>query len=663
MDSRIDWNDQKQVLQALLLLHSFQTDAEQIQKITAESNGVGFNMLDAAILTSIAEQVINSRFITKKQYDLVNVLLRKYSGQINSYDFSSVFLDPKVLELLNRPDAPAKRTEDLLTIKDGKLQLFPVTYPSAQIKTLKIGFHWDRDGSNSWVGGDLSISSINAVSRMFPRLQKSAEVFAFEEVISKEAELPDWIHQTPAFPHQKEGTAHLLKARHGYLALAPGLGKSMAAEMAAQAANAEHCLIICPLSLVRNWQNEVKKWIGEKSEIWWQFVGTNPGKYTITNYDTVVRKLDQLIELPWDTIIIDEGILVKNHKRVQKKKEDSGDGQWHFTTKRVEAVFRITRNRKNVWILSGAPTSKYYDELWSQLHILDERRFPGYWAFAETYTYVSKEKYGWKIIGNKEGAADMLKDDLADIFFARTQDEVMDLPPWIFDNIEIDMDPEQERMYVEMEEDFLAELPTDEGAVLATNTLAQMTRLIQIASNPTLIGASTEYFSAKWKAAIEMLEFERGPFIIWTSFIKTATSLLESARTLKYEAALLTGATKPERRQEIVDSLQSGNLDLIVAHPAVGKFGLTLTAAHTAIYAERNYMRDDYYQSLYRVRRIGTTSSPHIMHLISSRRNSEAYTIDHVIDRVLQASKDGTIALTSGLIKSLLNKEVTYDVR
>jgi SNF2 family DNA or RNA helicase len=206
------------------------------------------------------------------------------------------------------------------------------------------------------------------------------------------------------------------------------------------------------------------------------------------------------------------------------------------------------------------------------------------------------------------------------------------------------MGAKQNKLYEDMESSFVAQLGEDDKLV-APNLLSQLTRLVQLASNPILVGGINE--SPKWKAVSEILEYEELPAIVWTSFIKTAELMYQALSDAKYKTAMLTGETSKEQRHTIVEAFQAGELDVIIAHPAVGKFGLTLTAARTAIYLERNYNADDYYQSLHRVRRIGTKFSPHIIHLISTQINGNI-TVDHVINKVLENRKDSAVALTTG---------------
>jgi SWI/SNF-related matrix-associated actin-dependent regulator of chromatin subfamily A-like protein 1 len=440
----------------------------------------------------------------------------------------------------------------------------------------------------------------------------------------------------------------MLKHRRSLLALAPGLGKTFCSILAARQLGGT-TLVICPLTLVRNWRKEIKKWTGEDADIWHRYVqrsGELDKYWYITNYDTAVIRMTRNrghsaectypVEDLFDNLIVDESILVKNRK-----------------TARSHAVKAIANKVENVWLLSGSPTSRFYDDMWSQFNIIDSSRFRSYWKFTDRYCEIDRNVWGTQVVGNKPNSAEYIQKDFSDHYFCRTQDQVLNLPDWIFETYDIPMGKEQYRLYSEMENKFMAELSEDD-ILLAPNVLSQMVRLMQFASNPILLDGKDE--GAKWEALPEILEFSTKPALIWTSFIKTAEEI-KRRLTGTYRVSSLTGSTTEEDRNDIVEKFQGGDLDIIVAHPKVGKFGLTLTRARTSIYLERTYDGDDYYQSLHRVRRIGTEHSPLIIHLLAARPDSDYSTIDHVIDRVLRFRKDSNIALTTGLIRKAYEGE------
>lgn len=622
-------DDKIEIKKKLLYLYQQQTIEEQSAGITIENNNRGFNGIDADFCTSLARWVLSGKPLTEKQMLSLQLKIPKYKRQFEDGAWMHVHV----------PQENVKRAKvNVLDIdqRTGGLMFTPVTYPSKQIKELA-PFYWDSE-EKSWVQSrpNVNKSLVRKICEMFENVQVTEELE--KELNPPVVELSKEIKEhEQLFPFQKETIQFMLTYKQVLLGLAPGLGKTACAIFAAEAAEVKRVLVIAPLSLVHNWKNEIKKWAGNETEIVYKTDKPNGKKWTITNYDTVRLHPETFDQRQWDVIIIDESIMVKNRK-----------------AKRTKTLKELVQKVKPeyLWLLSGAPVSRLYDDMWSQLNILDPSRFTSYWRFTGNYCYVEQNQWGWQIVANRPDAAERLQGDLEDVYFARTQDQVLDLPDWIFDNVEIPMGAEQDKTYGQMEDLFVAELPEGKS-LLAPNVLAQLTRLIQLASNPILVGGKNQ--SAKWAAVGEMLEYETLPAIVWTSFIETANQLKKQLES-KFRVAVLTGATKSLDRQEIVDKFQTGELDVIIAHPGVGKFGFTLTAARTAIYLERSYNGDDYYQSLHRVRRIGTEYSPHVIHLISVRKDGTG-TVDNVIDRVLQSRRNNVIKLTTGELKEMFAEE------
>lgn len=649
----MDWTNETNVLKALILLYNLQTQDEKISQGTHVLNGVGFTASNARFLTDVAQRLlIEKKGISRKTLEAVKVAMNVHGPQIDRFGLEGIELPETAIVY-----EPKKRLEGdgLARIRDDELEFVPNVYPSNQIKPF--GFTWNKYGQKSWTSV-LAIEKVGILQEHFHDLVIDHELQEWVENVDNFnlVDIDESLVSGSVKDFQELAIRFMVKSDHSLLALAPGLGKTLCAIHAAMQKGGR-TLIVCPLTLTVNWRNEIRKWAGadQTIAIWHQGTSYPDEDWIITNYETVLKQLVLYDEVEvekngrmikekknwrsaydlhnfFENLIIDESILIKNRE-----------------AQRSNACMAISKEFQNVWLLSGSPTSRFYDDLWFQFHLLDKERFRGYWGFARQYCEVETTSWGTSVKGNKPNAHAEIINNYRDIYFCRTQDQVIDLPPWIFDDVLIDMLPKQTKMYDQMEEEFRAELPEGDE-ILAFNILAQMTRLIQIASNPLLIGGPNE--GAKWDAAVEMLGYEELPAIVWTNYIQTVNLVSERLKRAKFKVATLFGETKQEERQETVDKFQKGDLDVIIAHPKVGKFGLTLTRARTAIYLERSYDGDDYYQSLYRVRRIGTTQSPHVIHLISSHPTSESVTIDTVIGRVLTYRKDSSFKLTSGLIRS-----------
>lgn len=69
---------------ALKKLYACQTNEEQICRCTSEHNGVGFNGIDGPILSSFAEFLIRTGFLTNKQKEIARKKLVKYTKQLTA---------------------------------------------------------------------------------------------------------------------------------------------------------------------------------------------------------------------------------------------------------------------------------------------------------------------------------------------------------------------------------------------------------------------------------------------------------------------------------------------------------------------------------------------------------------------------------------------------
>jgi superfamily II DNA or RNA helicase len=636
--------DQLDAIALLLIVYHHQTSDEQEESTTRYRNGVGFNGTDAAWASSVAQQILAGRSLSSKQVMIVQKIMGKYQGQSGPEEIaqvrsslpSTIIRAPSPSEAFPKEE-PKKLQGALSLLPNGDLEFEPYIYPTTQLRA----FGWGRGARAkfTWVHS-FSLDAISSLLRTFPDISITEEVSRKKEDGEKASALPSTIEEhEQLFPYQKESIQFLLSHKKAILALSPGLGKTAAAIFAGdQMCPSSPKLVIAPWTLALNWKKEVMKWVGERAVIW----HGNPSYWTIddenwviTNYETASRNWEALREIPWELVIIDESVLIKNRK-----------------AQRTLAAKEITKEVPVVWLLSGAPTTKFYDDLWSQLNILDRKRFSSYWRFAENYCEIESNYWGTKIVGNIPEADKIIQEDLRDIFFSRTQDQVLDLPPFIFQDIEVAMSKADWEAYAKMQEEFMATLPETGEVIMAPNVLARLLRLVQLSSNPSILGG--DKLSEKWRAAKECLDWCEKPAIIWTSFIETARKLKKELEKEGYKIGLLTGEVKVAERDATVAQFQAGELDIIIAHPAVGKFGLTLTRARTVIYLERSFNGDDYFQSLFRVRRIGTSHSPHIIHLLSVSPTGN-FTVDHLIARILEFRKESNLKLTKGMMKEVLN--------
>lgn len=686
-------DEREKVIRQLLLagqLHADPGKASTAYDIP-DSATIGFHSLTVSFLQSVYTQVTEKNFITGKQFDVAQRLMSHPDMQ---YQFSLGLQLPPIpsnfrwvnfenedIPLVHKLDTPSREpdlrdggartfqvggltldlTEEIsqpwgvLKVDGDELVFDPKRYPTTSIKQAK--FRWDAS-NKVWRHKGVHLETVEKVVELFGEVLLDESVDKALAQSQELVELPEEIadHGT-LFQFQKEATQFLLSHPKCLLALAPGLGKSptsiIAGKQLLDEGKVRSIGIVAPKSLLKTWQDEIEKWADDWSCILHSDFKNQPldANWYLVNYAALSRNTlpEEMADV--DLVIFDESVLLSTHNRAQKTID--GKRRWVFKTNRVQSAFEIAQGIDWVWLLSGGPTRKFVDDLWAQLHIIDPKRFSSYWRFAESYCHIEHTPWAKQVSGNQPNAIRDIHRHYSDIIFARSQDQVLDLPDWIFEDIDIPMARKQELLYNEMASQWMATLETSGGEIklFAPNVLAQVTRLTQIASNPILLGHGISAISPKWDAVIELLEVRPLPAIVWTRFVETAKRMDHHLSRAGYKVGLLIGDTPAEIRSDIVKAFQGGQLDIIVAHPKVGKFGLTLTEARTSIYLENSYDGDDYYQSLHRVRRIGTKHSPLVIRLRSIHSDGTP-TIDHLITDVLEAKADTTFKMTAADIKT-----------
>jgi SNF2 family DNA or RNA helicase len=437
------------------------------------------------------------------------------------------------------------------------------------------------------------------------------------------ADLPEEIQNYKPLPHQVEAIKFLVNnpLPGKLLSLAQGLGKTFVSIVAAKLLGFKNILVICPLTLIRTWQEEIQKWTGEEARIAHGCAVYGPEAWLITNYDSVVNHIDTYKEWEWDLVICDESILLKTRGKIQAGKVKG--------TKRVATIKTLTDRVPNRWLLSGSPVSKYADDLYSQLNILYPSYFTSYWRFANEYCYLTQTNWGTSVTGTKRNIN--FRQEFSDIIYRMNKEEAgLNLPDMLFETYTVDLNPDQKKVYDELEKEFIATLDNEEISV--TTKLALMIRLQQIVSNLNNLGENWKTSSSKLDLLLDLIangEIET-PCIIWTNWIKTGQAIADSLdRLTNGSIEFVHGNVPVDTRNNYIQSFKDGKIKFLVISLGTGKFGLTLTNSKTMIYYDKTYDGDAYVQSQERIHRIGLEHQPTVISLVANG------TIDELINKNL----------------------------
>jgi SWI/SNF-related matrix-associated actin-dependent regulator of chromatin subfamily A-like protein 1 len=219
---------------------------------------------------------------------------------------------------------------------------------------------------------------------------------------------------------------------------------------------------------------------------------------------------------------------------------------WKFMNK------EITKQADYLFLLSGSPLRRGFQDLWAPLHLCAPHAFSSYWKMVQTFGLVVKDHFGgWNVEGllHKEDFAKKISPH----YLRR---EKADILPWlpaktrIISDVVISMLPKQQKMYDALVEDMLLRLEGGE-LLIVPSQLALLTRLRQILVTPRILDPQFEEYGALLELLGEMMdETEDLHFVIYTPFtdaIDTIRHFLHFKKRVPLEdVTVLRGGMKVE---------------------------------------------------------------------------------------------------------------------
>ena len=406
-------------------------------------------------------------------------------------------------------------------------------------------------------------------------------------------------------PYQKFGFRWLMTLGAmgfgGILADDMGLGKTVQAiaYLVAVKENYEgdtprHSLIICPASLVYNWESEIHRFApGLTVETVVGGAGSRKEKIRksradilLTSYDLLKRDVEAYQEALFDTVFIDEAQNIKNHGTQ--------------TAKAVKALGCARR-----FALTGTPIENSLSELWSIFDFLMPGFLGGYKHF--------KEKYEQPVSARQdEVAAERLRRMIRPFILRRLKKEVLkELPDKLEEVVYSRMETAQREIYearVQRLLDSLSKQSQEEYRVGKLQILAELTHLRQLCCDPSLVYENYNGGAAKVDTCVELVNnaVEAGNKVLLFSQF---TSMLDIIRRRLDEEGIgyyiLTGSTSKEKRNELVKSFNGDRPPVFLISLKAGGTGLNLTAASIVIHFDPWWNQAAQNQATDRAHRIG----------------------------------------------------------
>lgn len=395
-------------------------------------------------------------------------------------------------------------------------------------------------------------------------------------------------------------------------------------------------LIVCPASLVYNWQEEFEKFApslrvttvagtaAARKQILSELSDTD---VLVTSYDLLKRDVKLYNKYVFNYMVLDEAQYIKNQ------------------TAAVSKAVKIIHS-KHRFALTGTPIENRLSELWSIFDFL----MPGF-----LYTYQQfKAEFETPITKYQdEEATERLRRMTGPFILRRLKEDVLkDLPPKLEEVRYARMEDEQRKLYdaqvVHMKQ--MVEASGDNYNQDKIRILTELTRIRQICCDPSLVFADYHGPSAKREACLDMIRsaIDGGHrMLIFSQFTSMLSLLEEDLKREKIEYYLITGATPKKERLNLVHAFNDGNVPVFLISLKAGGTGLNLTGADVVIHYDPWWNLSAQNQATDRAHRIGQTKQVSVFRLIMKD------TIEEKILKMQETKKDLSDAILSGETASL----------
>lgn len=432
------------------------------------------------------------------------------------------------------------------------------------------------------------------------------------DIARQKVEIPRHLNATLR-NYQKVGFAWLsLIARNGIngcLADDMGLGKTLQAIALLQSVKEQGdestSLVVVPTSLVHNWKAEISKYAPQLKALVYTGASRKPlmqqftqNNIVITTYGTLRNDIEELRDLHFNYLILDESQYIKNP-----------------ASKTYRAA--ILLNARHNLSLSGTPIENSLMDLWAQMNFLNRGMLGSLRNFRNEFQ-IPIEKH------DNPNKKQQLKRIIEPLIMRRSKEDVAkDLPPIAEQIVECEMSDSQRETYEKeksaIRNSILSNIDSEGIAKSTMHILSGLTRLRQIANHPALLPDYAGLDSGKFDEITQRIEnviAEGHKILVFSSFVKH----LEQIRTfieqqgIGYE--MLTGAST--NRSDAVENFQSStDKKVFLISLKAGGVGLNLTAADYVFVLDPWWNPASEMQAAARAHRIGQDKNVFVYRFIS----------------------------------------------
>ncbi|WP_430383203.1 DEAD/DEAH box helicase [Streptomyces sp. P10-4] len=394
----------------------------------------------------------------------------------------------------------------------------------------------------------------------------------------------------------------------GCLADDMGLGKTVTLiALHLKRARPEPTLVVCPASLLGNWQREITRFAPGVPVR--RFHGPDrtlddvTGGFVLTTYGTMRSTAARLAEQPWGMVVADEAQHVKN--------------PFSATAKALRTIPSPARVA-----LTGTPVENNLSELWALLDWTTPGLLGPLKSFRARHARAVEN-------GEDEEAAQRLARLVRPFLLRRKKSDpgiVPELPPKTETDHPVPLTREQAALYEAVVRESMLAIETAQGMARRGLVLKLLGALKQICDHPALYLkeqpdpdrlAARSGKLALLDELLDTLLAEDGSALVFTQYVGMARLLAAHLSARAIPVDLLHGGTPVPERERMVDRFQNGETPVLILSLKAAGTGLNLTRAGHVVHFDRWWNPAVEEQATDRAYRIGQTQPVQVHRLVT----------------------------------------------
>ncbi|MFD3730139.1 DEAD/DEAH box helicase [Streptomyces sp. NPDC058632] len=403
-------------------------------------------------------------------------------------------------------------------------------------------------------------------------------------------------------------------------------------------ASAGPTLVVCPTSLMGNWQREIERFapgtrVRRFHSARRSLDGLADGEFVLTTYGTMRLDAPRLAEVSWGMVVADEAQHVKN--------------PYAATARQLRSIGARARVA-----LTGTPVENNLSELWAVL----DWTTPGLLGRLGTF----RRQYADAVEGGQDPAAAERLARLVRPFLLRRRKAdpgiAPELPPKTETDHAVSLTQEQTALYEAVVREALAEISGASG-VLGPDGMARrgmivklLTGLKQICNHPAQFLKEERPVIAGRSGKLELLDelldtvlAEQACVLVFTQYVQMARLLERHLAGRGVPSQFLHGGTPVAEREAMVRRFQDGEVPVFLLSLKAAGTGLNLTRAEHVVHYDRWWNPAVEAQATDRAYRIGQTRPVQVHRLIA-----EGTIEDRIAELLVRKSELADAVLGSG---------------